>query len=173
MSVELWDVLDEHGNKTGRLHKRGKPLQPGEYHLEVYVWIENEKGEFLISQRSPNKTHPNMWECTGGNAVAGDDSLTTALKETKEELGVGLDPHNGRLLHHHLRCPECGGFVDVWLFRQCIDISTVVLAPDETSNVMWASRDEINRMIDERTFTTWGLFSYVEELFCSCDKEII
>jgi len=27
-----------------------------------------------------------MLECTGGNAVAGDDSLTTALKEVKKEL---------------------------------------------------------------------------------------
>jgi len=26
-----------------------------------------------------------MWECTGGNAVAGDDSLTTALKEAKQQ----------------------------------------------------------------------------------------
>jgi len=162
--VELWDVLDKNGNVTGRVHERGKPMNEGEYHLEVYVWIENDKGEYLISQRSPNKTHPNMWECTGDNAVVGDNSLTTALKEVKEELGVVLDPQNGRLLHHHLRCPECGGFVDVWLFRQKIDISTVVLAPDETSNAMWANRDAINRMIDERTFTTWGLFSCVEEL---------
>jgi len=30
---------------------------------------------------------------------------------------------------------------------------------------MWASRDEINRMIDEGTFTTWGLFTCVDDLF--------
>ena len=44
-------------------------MRKGEYHLEVMVWIENDRGEYLISQRSPNKTSPNMWECTG------DDSL--------------------------------------------------------------------------------------------------
>ena len=154
--TELWDILDENGNKTGQLHERGKPMKDGEYHLEVYVIIENDKGEYLISQRSPNKSHPNMWENTGGNAIAGDDSLTTALKEAKEELGITLNPQNGRIIHHHLRCPDCGGFIDVWLFRQNIDISDVILAPDETIGVIWASRDEINRMIDEGTFTTWG-----------------
>ena len=160
---ELWDILDENGNKTGRIHERGKPMNKGEYHLEVYVWIENDKGEYLISQRSSNKSFPNLWESTGGNAVTGDDSLTTALKEAKEELGVTLDPQKGQLLYHHLRCPGCGGFVDVWLFRQNIDISAVVLAPGETCNAMWASRDEIKRMIDEETFTTWDMFSDIDQ----------
>ena len=164
---ELWDIIDKNGNITGRLHERGKPLNKGEYHLEVCVWIENEKGEYLISQRSPNKSSPNMWECTGGNAVAGDDSLTTALKEAKEELGIILVPQNGQMVQHRLRCGNigCHGLVDVWLFRQNVDISTVILAPDETCNAKWASRDEINRMIIEGTFTTGGLFTCVDELF--------
>ena len=165
--LEYWDILDRNGSATGRVHERGKPMSEGEYHLEVYVLIENDKNEYLISQRSPNKTSPNMWECTGGNAVAGDDSLTTALKEVKEELGIILEPQNGRMIQHHLPCGsfECHGLVDVWLFRQNVDISAVILAPDETCNAMWASRDEINRMIDEGTFTTWKLYTYIDELF--------
>ena len=164
--VELWDILDENGNKTGRVHERGKPMNKGEYHLEVYVWIVNDNGEYLISQRAPNKTRPNMWECTGGNAVAGDDSLTTALKETKEELGIILEPQNGRIIRQRLPCSnaECHGVADVWLFRQNVDILAVTLAPDETCAAMWASGDVINRMIDEGTFTTWGLFTYINDL---------
>ena len=107
-----------------------------------------------------------MWECTGGNAVAGDDSLATALKEVKEELGVILEPRNGRMIQHHLPCGSvgCHSLIDVWLFRQNVDISAVVFAPDETCGAMWASRDEINRMIDEGTFATWGLYKYVDEV---------
>ena len=153
--AELWDILDENGNATGRVHERGKPMTKSEYHLEVSVWIENDKGEYLISQRSSNKKFPYMWECTGGSAIAGDDSLTTALKEVKEELGIILQPQNGRMIQHNVPCGninECHGLVDVWLFRQNVDISTVILTPDETCNVMWANRDEISRMIDEGTF---------------------
>jgi len=169
--AELWDILDENGNATGRLHERGKPMNKGEYHLEVWVLIENDKGEYLISQRSPNKTFPNMWECTGGSAVTGDDSLTTALKEVNEELGIILEPHNGRMIKHGLPCgsAQCHGLVDVWLFRQNIDISTVTLAPDETCGVMWASRNEINRMIDEGTFATGGIFACMDDLFEEAD----
>jgi len=171
--VELWDILDENGNKMGGFHERGKPMNKGEYHLEVGVLIENDKGEYLISQRSPNKTSPNLWECMGGNAVAGDDSLATALKEAKEELGVILEPQNGRIIRQHLPCgtADCNGLVDVWLFRQNIDISAVMLDPDETCDAMWASRDEINRMIDEGTFTTWGLFTCVDDLFAGVQVE--
>jgi len=163
--AEFWDIYDENGNPTGRLHERGKPMNKGEYHLEVYIWIENDNGEFLISQRAPNKTHPNLWECTGGNAIAGDDSLTTALKETNEELSIILNPQNGRIIRHLLPCntPECHGLIDVWLFRQNFDISTVILAPDETVDAKWASRDEINRMMKDGIFTSWGLFSDIYE----------
>ena len=165
--AELWDILDENGAPTGRLHERGKPLGQGEYHLEVYAWIENDKSEYLISQRTPNKTFPLMWECTGGNAVAGDDSLTTALKEVKEELGISLDPQNGHIIQQCLPCSTvgCCGLIDVWLFRQNIDLSTITLAPDETCAAKWASRSEINRMIHEGTFTTWGLFTDINDFF--------
>lgn len=107
-----------------------------------------------------------MWECTGGSAVAGDDSLTTALKEAREELGVILDPQNGRMIRHHLFCStaECQGLIDVWLIRQNVDILTVILTPNETCSVMWAGRSIINRMIDNGTFTTWGLYTYIDEL---------
>ena len=163
--AEFWDVLDENGNATGRFHERGKPMGEGEYNLSVSVWIENDNGEFLISQRTQNKSYPGMWETTGGNAITGDDSLTTALKETYEELGITLLPQNGRIIKHQTRKCVCGHcLADVWLFRQNVDISTVTLAPEETCGAMWVSRDELDRMIAEGTFMTWGLFSCVAEL---------
>jgi Isopentenyldiphosphate isomerase len=50
--TELWDIVDENGNKTGLLHEKGKPMRKGDYHLSVSVWILNSNGEFLISQRT-------------------------------------------------------------------------------------------------------------------------
>ena len=142
----------------------------GEYHLVVHVWIINDKGEYLIAQRTPNKPFPNMWECVGGSAVAGDDSLTTALKEVKEELGVLLEPQNGTLFEQYKRhfSNKSGDFVDVWLFSQNIHISNITLAPNETCDAMWATTNEINRMIDEGTFVGREIFSYIDELFNSC-----
>lgn len=166
---ELWDVLDESGNQTGRLHERGKPMENGEYHLAVCVWIMNRRGEFLISKRTRNKLCPGMWECTGGNAVAGDDSLTTALKEVKEELGVDLKPENGSLLRRvRFQADEYrqgGEFVDIWFFRQEVDLSSIVLEPNETCDAMWATKEQISRMIEEKSFITWKIFSNIDALF--------
>ena len=88
--IELWDILDEDGNKTGELVARGRPMKQDEYHLVVHVWIRNSKGQFLISKRTPNKTFPNMWETTGGSAIKGEDSLSAALREVREEIGINL-----------------------------------------------------------------------------------
>jgi len=164
--IELWDVLDENGNKTGRTCERG-PMKPGDYHLVVHVWIQNSKGEFLVSKRTPNKTFPGMWECTGGSAVTGDGSLATALKETREELGIILDPEKGQVFRRYRRIPN--DFVDIWLFRQDVDISDVVLLPDETCDAMWAGQQQINRMITEGTFIGRDIFFYLDELFWFCD----
>jgi len=173
--AELWDILDENRNKTGRLHER-RPIgsmRQGEYHLIVHVWIVNNKGEFLISKRTPNKVYPNMWECTGGSAVAGDDSLTTALKEVKEELGVALEPETGQLFRSYKWRHEngSGDFTDVWLFRQEINLSEIVFQPEETCGAMLAGKDKINKMIDEGIFIGRGIFPYLDELFAFCGVE--
>lgn len=172
--MELWDILDENGNKTGRLHERGKPMQQGDHHLIVQIWIMNNNGEFLISKRSLGITGwAGMWQTTGGSAVAGDDSLTTAIKETSEEIGVTLDPKNGQLFKHY-KTPHSNdkgiAFYDVWLFRQEADISTITLQPDETCDAMWASKDKIKQMVDENTFISEEAYPYLDELFYFCDK---
>ena len=50
---ELWDVLDENRQLTGRTHPRGVPLPTGDYHLVVLVLLQNDQGDFLITRRAP------------------------------------------------------------------------------------------------------------------------
>lgn len=64
--AELWDLYNQERKRTGRLHERGTPIPQGFYHIVVSVWIVNNKGEYLMSQRHPNKLYPGYWECTGG-----------------------------------------------------------------------------------------------------------
>jgi tellurite methyltransferase len=173
--TELWDILDENGDKTGRLHERGKPMMKGDYHLVVHVWIMNGKGEFLISQRSSDqKAEGGLWETTGGAAVAGDDSLKTTLKETSEEIGIQLDQRNGQLFKHYCsphNNDEGSFFTDVWLYRQEADIASIIFQPEETCNAMWASQAKIRQMIAEGLFITPDeYYPYLDELFFFSDK---
>jgi len=142
-AMELWDVYDEDRNLTGRLHPRGVPLPAGDYHLVVQVWMRNDRGEFLLTKRAPEKTHPGKWETTGGCAQTGDDSLSAVLREAKEETGLTLDPRQGRLL---FTFRSSNAFADIWLFDQSFDLADVVLQEGETCDAMYASPQQLRQM---------------------------
>ncbi len=161
---ELWDVYDEDRNPTGKFHRRGDYLEEGEYHLVVHVWLRNSRGEYLLTKRTPNKGFPNMWESTGGSALAGDDSITAALREVKEETGLSADPSCGRCVISFKRTDN---FVDVWLFRQDFDLNDVVLQEGETCDKMYASREQIERLAKEGRFVP---YSYLTQLLDIADK---
>ena len=168
--AEFWDVLDIDGNKTGRTHQRGVPMSAGDGHLVVQIWIMNDKNEFLISKRIGQPE--GMWHTTGGGAIAGEESITAAMREVKEELGVDLIPKNGQRFKRYSE-PHINDdgfvFIDVWLFRQEADLAFVVLEPNETCDAMWASKEKIMEMIGGGTFIQeW--FPYLDELFYFCDK---
>ncbi len=146
---ELWDVYDGAGNKTGRLHRRGEPLRPGERHLCVHIWVRRPSGEFLITRRSARKSMAGLWECTGGCVVAGEDSLSAALREVREETGLRLDPENGELL----LCWEGEFFLcDVYRFRQDFSLAEIVLQPGETDGAMLADAAEIRTLAEAGRF---------------------
>ncbi|MBQ7500806.1 MAG: DNA mismatch repair protein MutT, partial [Clostridia bacterium] len=64
---EIWDLYNEKRELTGLDQIRGEKIPEGYYHLVVHVWIKNAKGEYLISQRSADRTrNPLKWECVGG-----------------------------------------------------------------------------------------------------------
>ena len=147
--MELWDVYDEHRNLTGRTCARGDALAEGDYHLVVDVWIKNAEGKYLISKRTPNKSFGGLWENTSGAVLAGEDSLTGALREAKEELGVELDPLHGARIR---MWQFLDAFLDVWLFRAEVDIDDVVLQEGETCCAKWATIDEMYAMLDAGTF---------------------
>jgi len=97
--LELWDVLDRDGYKKGRVMVRGDEIQPGDYHSVVHVWIRNDKGEYMIQKRSDTvEQWPGIWAATGGSVIAGEDSLSGAVRELEEEMGLSLDRSTFRRL---------------------------------------------------------------------------
>lgn len=159
---EIWDVYDKNRNLTGRTHRRGDPLPEGDYHLVVHVWIQNSSGQFLLTKRSPNKGFPNMWETTGGSALAGDDSLSAALREVREETGLTILPENGKCL---MTYQGSDYITDVWLFRHDCPMEEVVLQEGETCGAMFADKEEILRLKKEGILVP---FRYLDEFLAMC-----
>lgn len=158
--MEIWDVYNKDRVKTGRTHKRGEPMEEGDYHLIVHIWIINDKGEFLIQKRQPWKRGwPGMWDCAaGGSAIKGDDSTTAAIRETKEELGVDIDISKAKLLftiNFH------NGFDDVWLVRQNVDIKDLKLQYEEVADAKWVTFNEVKEMMEKNEFIN---YDYIDTL---------
>ena len=142
--MEMVDKLDNKRQMLNRITERSEKIE-GEYRQSVHTWIMNSKGEFLIQKRSPNKkTFPNMWSQTGGGVDEGETTLQAALRECNEELGVSIDLNNIELILSFKRKFD---FVDVWLVKQDIDISNIVLQEEEVSEVKWSSIDEIRELM--------------------------
>jgi 8-oxo-dGTP pyrophosphatase MutT (NUDIX family)/GNAT superfamily N-acetyltransferase len=165
---EIWDILDENGDRTGRLHERGRKMNIGDYNLVVHVWKHNGRGEWLIDRRAPHRGSDidGKWETTGGALLAGEDSLTAALREAKEELGLDLDPAKGTLFHRGVRQGDDGRkwFQDAWVFEHDCPLESVKFNEDETCGAMWATPDKIREMMASGEFIDRKFYSYFDEL---------
>jgi len=155
---ELWDIYDADRNLTGRTHRRADPLAEGDYHLVVNAVVMNAKGEFLITQRAPNKGFPLTWEIPGGSAKAGEDSLTAAVTELLEETGIVADTSNAEVV---VSFTHRDAHFDAWLFRQEFDLADVVLCEGETVDAKSATAADLRALqANGQTCITW-----FEELF--------
>ena len=168
--MELWDLYNEHRELTGRDHIRGEEVPQGFYHLVVHIWIRNSKGEYLISQRSADRpAYPLMWECVGGSVTKGEDSLTGALRETKEEVGLTLSPEDGKLVYSVIGRVVNGvkftDIVDVWLFEYDGPVSLEHATTKEVAQTAWMTKEQIRALFDTgKLVHTLGYFFTTEGL---------
>src|SRR3989344_4323298 len=98
--MELIDVLDEKGSKTGKTKTRADIHRDGDWHRTVHVWFINSKKELLLQRRSKNmEVFPNKWHISvGGHINSREDEISAALRETKEEIGIDLLPEELNLI---------------------------------------------------------------------------
>ena len=90
--MEIWDLYDEQGRKTGETWERGRmrEIPEGRYHLVCDVLIRHRDGTFLLTLRDDRKeAFPGCWEASaGGAAQAGENPEEAARREMLEETGL-------------------------------------------------------------------------------------
>ena len=149
--MELWDMYDKDRNPLNKLHKRGKPIPKGEFHIAVSILTLNSRNELLVTLRSPDKQpYPNLWEITAGSVVAGEDSISAAVRELYEETGINADP---RELEYIAEYRGTGAIVDMYKIVRDIDIKDIRLQQGETVDAKWVTADEFEMMIDNGIVT--------------------
>lgn len=92
--MELFDILNEDGTKSGLIRERGVAHREGSLHATAHIWVvrPNEKSGYdvMLQKRSQNKdSNPGCYDISSaGHISAGDEVLPSALRELSEELGI-------------------------------------------------------------------------------------
>lgn len=91
---EYIDIVTATGEPTGKTALKSEAHKNGWYHNTIHLWLYTKKGEILLQQRSHKKAiHPLLWDVSAaGHIDAGESFLNAVLRETKEEIGLTLQP---------------------------------------------------------------------------------
>ena len=123
--MELFEILNEDGTKSGIVRERGVAHRDGSLHETVHTWIVRPsrertdaedpgkgdpdtggsagKWEVLLQKRSACKdSNPGCYDISSaGHLAAGDVPLEGALRELKEELGLDAAPEDLHFAGRH------------------------------------------------------------------------
>jgi len=148
---EYRDTFNSRREPTGKSIKRGDPIPDGEYIIATAVWVTDSSDRFLITRRTMNCSWmPGMWGVPGGGVFSGENSLSSAIRETWEETGIALQPEIAKLFCSHILDDRV--YLDHWLFKQDFDITNCVLQADETMDARAATVVEILNMKEQGAF---------------------
>jgi len=143
--MELWDAYDRNcGRIDGVTLVRGEPVPEGLFHLVSEIIVRHLDGCYLIMQRDRWKHLGGMWEATaGGSALQGENALDCAIRELREETGIGAEGlvEIGRVVHDAHRTI----YAEFLCVTNC-DKDSVALQPGETSAYRWITLDELRSM---------------------------
>lgn len=143
--MELVDIYDRDGNRTGRVHRRGNRLRRGEYVLVVCVWVTDGAGKLLVTLRAPEKAASgNFWENSGGAAKAGETSRQAIARELFEETGIRAEEDE----FQYLTSDRSGeALFDFYFLERNVPIEQIVLQKGETTDAKWVTLPELDEMV--------------------------
>ena len=164
--MEMFDIIDMDGNKTGAIKERGVVHREGAFHATSHIWIvrKNEKSgyDILLQKRSACKdSHPGCYDISSaGHIGAGDEALESALRELVVELGIKAKPEE--LLEFGVQYKNYEGefygrpFRDnqrsiLYLYKEPINMDELVLQESEIESVIWMDYKEALEAIRKNT----------------------
>lgn len=155
----MLDVLDEFtGEKTGDVISKNEAHRAGAWHGSIHVLlVNNDKNKTLLQKRSAlKKLYPNTWDiAVGGHISAGEDDITSARRELKEELGLNIgelkikkvDRITESLVNNGVISNE---YVSIFVAYADIDIRNIKLQVEEVSEARWCTKEELNKFIEDK-----------------------
>jgi len=88
--VEIFDIVDAEDRVIGQAPRSRCHGDPSLVHRVAHVLVFDDEGRLLLQKRSATKdVQPGKWDTSvGGHLARGEDYLSAAVREMREELGV-------------------------------------------------------------------------------------
>jgi isopentenyldiphosphate isomerase len=145
---EMLDIVNDKDEVIGQ-HMRKKYVD-GKLHRQVSVFLLNRKGELLVQVRSDNqKLDPS----SSGHVSSGQNYLESAIRETKEELGLNFDKSKFREIgKFRIETKHAGitvnqRFMTLFVVRDNINIEDIKFDPGEVRAVKYVTLDHLEQFI--------------------------
>lgn len=170
--MELFDLYDRSGNLLNKTMERGSTNNAGEYHLVVHIWIRNKEGKYLIQQRNKaTDRNPFQWAATGGAVTSGEDSITGAIRETYEEIGILFKKEQLNMVKRFfIDQPDTNYITDLYLIEEDVLIKDCVIDKVEVKDLKYYTLDEYTNLVKnnnawhyERTDARRGYYEALEK----------
>ena len=160
--MELFDILNMDGSKTGIVRERGVAHREGSLHATVHMWVvrKNEKSGYdvLLQKRSAGKdSNPGCYDISSaGHVGAGDTPLCAAVREMEEELGIHTtqDQLHYVGMHHgafeavfYDRLFKDNELSSVYVYTEPVEIDDLTLQESEVEEVIWMDYEECRQKV--------------------------
>lgn len=143
--MEERDLYNENRELINKTILKDDVIPEGNFILVVVGFLENFEGKYLIQKRSELKG--GEWALTGGHPKHGETSLEGIKTEFNEELGLNIQEP---ILFKSVKGKNT--FCDLYYIKQNIDLNKVIMQDEEVSDVMFATKEEIDILFEEGKF---------------------
>ena len=158
--MEYIDILNPDGSPAGFSAPRTKVHSEGLFHRSIHLWIINSKSELLVQKRSlSKKAHPGLWDVScAGHIESGDTPENTVIRETREELGIGIKAGDFRFCHtvltknvHNSGTYIDNEYIDVFLMEKDVRIEDINFDRSEVSDVKYISLNDFKALVTRKS----------------------
>jgi isopentenyldiphosphate isomerase len=145
---ELLEVVNHKGEVIAILPRNHIHGNPSLVHRVVHVLVFNTKGDLLLQKRSMSKdVAPGKWDTSvGGHLNPGEDPLSAARREMKEELGISLGEPNFLYTYIYTNSYE----TELVYTYSYLYEGNIFFNPDEIDEVKFWSFEEITKNVGKK-----------------------
>lgn len=156
--MEEWvDIWTREGVPTGRKTLKSEAHREGLFHPTIHLWIYNSQKQVLLQQRSDEKkTFPGKWDVSvAGHISAGDSPEASAIRESREELGLKVSPEELEFVDvmlsevTHSKDLIDREFHHIYCIKRDLKKEDFVLQEEEVQDINWFDVNQLSLSVTD------------------------